>query len=141
MTTRSILFLTALALGGVAGCASSSGGGAATQQSQQSSSRTHGSRDRITQEELANIDVQNALQAVQRLRPQFLQTRGGASQSITQGPVDIVVYVDQTKMGGPSTLAQIPISDVKEIQYLSATDATQRYGTGHGAGAIIVIRK
>jgi hypothetical protein len=61
--------------------------------------------------------------------------------SITQGPQDVVVYVDQTRMGGPSTLAQIPITDVKEIQYLSATDATQRYGTGHGAGAIIVIRK
>lgn len=138
MRTRSILFLTAVAAIGLAGCASSTGGGAATQQS---SSRTHGSRDRITQEELATIDVQNALQAVQRLRPTFLQTRGGGTMSITQGPQDVVVYVDQTRMGGPSTLAQIPITDVKEIQYLSATDATQRYGTGHGAGAIIVIRK
>ena len=34
-----------------------------------------------------------------------------------------------------------PITDVKEIQWLSGTDATQRYGTGHGSGAIIVIRK
>ena len=85
--------------------------------------------------------MQNALQAVQRLRPNFLQTRGGASSSITQGPQDVVVYVDQTRMGGPSTLAQIPITDVKEIQYLNGTDATQRYGTGHGSGVIIVIRK
>jgi hypothetical protein len=44
-------------------------------------------------------------------------------------------------MGGPGTLAQIPITDVKEIQYLNGPDATQRYGTGHGSGAIIVIRK
>src|SRR5689334_25132630 len=66
MTTRSILILTALAVGGVTGCASSSGSAAATQQSQPSSTHTHGSRDRITQDELANIDVQNALQAVQR---------------------------------------------------------------------------
>jgi hypothetical protein len=139
MKIRSIL-LVALAAGAAAGCASSpaSGGAGATQQS---TARPHGSRDRITQDELANLDVQNALQAVQRLRPQFLQTRGGATQSINSGPVDIVVYVDQTKMGGPSVLSQIPISDVKEIQYLNAADATQRYGTGHAAGAIIVTRK
>ena len=51
------------------------------------------------------------------------------------------MYVDQTRMGGPNTLAQIPITDVKEIQYLNGTDATQRYGTGHGSGVIIVVRK
>jgi hypothetical protein len=141
MKIHAIAFVAALALA-VPGCASSpSGGSGATQQSQSSSRTARGSRDKITSEELATIDVQNALQAVQRLRPNFLQTRGGASSSITQGPIDVVVYVDQTRMGGPGTLAQIPITDVKEIQYLSATDATQRYGTGHGAGAIIVIRK
>lgn len=142
MRIRPIIFLTALAGIGMVGCASSSGGTAATQQSTQpSTTRTRGSRDRITSDDLANLDVQNALQAVQRLRPNFLQTRGGATSSLTQGAQDVVVYVDQTRMGGPSTLAQIPITDVKEIQYLSPTDATQRYGTGHGAGAIVVIRK
>jgi len=80
-----------------------------------------------------------ALQGKQLL---FVHTMGKvASSSITQGPQDVVVYVDQTKMGGPNTLAQIPISDVKEIQHLSGTDATQRYGTGHGSGVILVIRK
>ena len=138
MKTRYIYLLAALAVSAVPACASSPSG--ASNASQQSSPR-RGSSDRITQEELATIDVQNALQAVQRLRPSFLQNRGGASSSITQGPQDVVVYVDQTRMGGPSTLAQIPITDVKEIQHLSGTDATQRYGTGHGSGVIIVIRK
>ena len=140
MRIHPVAFVAALALA-VPGCASSPSGASGASQQSQSPTRVRGSRDRITSEELANIDVQNALQAVQRLRPNFLQTRGGASSSITQGPQDVVVYVDQTRMGGPSTLAQIPITDVKEIQYLSATDATQRYGTGHSAGAIIVIRK
>jgi hypothetical protein len=137
MKIRSFGLIAAVLLA-APGCASSTAGGSsATQQS----SRPRTQRDRITSEELATIDVQNALQAVQRLRPNFLQTRGGASSSITQGPQDVVVYVDQTRMGGPSTLAQIPITDVKEIQYLNGTDATQRYGTGHGSGVIIVIRK
>ena len=139
MKIHSFGLLAAVLIAAAPGCASSPAG-AATSATQQSS-RQRGQRDRITSEELAAIDVQNALQAVQRLRPNFLQTRGGATMSITQGPQDVVVYVDQTKMGGPSTLAQIPITDVKEIQYLNGTDATQRYGTGHGAGTIIVIRK
>ena len=139
MKIHSFGLLAAVLIAAAPGCASSPAG-AATSATQQSS-RQRGQRDRITSEELAAIDVQNALQAVQRLRPNFLQTRGGATMSITQGPQDVVVYVDQTKMGGPGTLAQIPITDVKEIQYLNGTDATQRYGTGHGAGAIIVIRK
>ena len=136
MKIRSFHLVAAFVVAAAAGCASSSTGAGASQQSSR-----RGSPDRITQEELATIDVQNALQAVQRLRPSFLQNRGGASSSITQGPQDVVVYVDQTKMGGPNSLAQIPITDVKEIQHLNGTDATQRYGTGHGSGVIIVIRK
>ena len=139
MKIRTYHLLAALVVAAAPGCASSSGGTGASQQASPAARR--GSSDRITQEELATIDVQNALQAVQRLRPSFLQNRGGASSSITQGPQDVVVYVDQTRMGGPNTLAQIPITDVKEIQHLSGTDATQRYGTGHGSGVIIVIRK
>jgi hypothetical protein len=139
MKTRSYCLLAVVLVAVAPGCASSPA--SASSSAQQQASRPRGSRDRITADELATIDVQNALQAVQRLRPNFLQTRGGASSSITQGPQDVVVYVDQTRMGGPSTLAQIPITDVKEIQYLNGTDATQRYGTGHGSGAIIVLRK
>jgi hypothetical protein len=136
MKIRSFHLVAALVILAAPGCASSSSGAGASQQASH-----RGSPDRISQEELATIDVQNALQAVQRLRPSFLQNRGGASSSITQGPQDVVVYVDQTKMGGPSALSQIPITDVKEIQHLNGTDATQRYGTGHGSGVIIVIRK
>ena len=141
---KSLLFcvVAALLISAIPGCASSSAGSSgASQQASSGSARASHSRDRITADELANIDVQNALQAVQRLRPNFLQNRGGAASSLSQGPQDVVVYVDQTRMGGPSTLAQIPITDVKEIQWLSGTDATQRFGTGHGSGAIIVIRK
>jgi outer membrane cobalamin receptor len=140
MRTRSLW--VAVVVAGVPACASSPAGGAgATQQSSASPSRSRSARDLITSEELAKLDVQNALDAVRRLRPNFLQTHGGLSSSISQGPQDVVVYVDNTRMGGPASLAQIPITDVKEIQYLNGPDATQRYGTGHGSGAIIVIRK
>lgn len=142
MKTLLFSLAAALAIATLPGCASSSAGSSgASQQASSGVSRPSHSRDRITADELATIDVQNALQAVQRLRPNFLQNRGGAASSLTQGPQDVVVYVDQTRMGGPNTLAQVPITDVKEIQWLNGTDATQRFGTGHGSGAIIVIRK
>lgn len=136
MRFRPSLFALVVGAFVLGGCASSSSGSSATQQS-----RPRTSRDVITADELATIDAQTALQAIQRLRPNFLQTRGGASMSINSGPVDIVVYVDQTRMGGPNSLSQIPVTEIKEIRYLNATDATQRYGTGHGAGAIVVTRK
>jgi hypothetical protein len=131
-------YVTALAASLLAAaCASSPAGGSGATRA----ARPHLEYNRITEAELANIDVQNALQAVQRLRPNFLQSHGGATTSISQGPQYVVVYVDQTRMGGPSALAEIPINEVKEIQYLNGPDATQRFGTGHTAGAIVVIRK
>lgn len=127
-----VLSLAAIVLAACASAPSSSGASTTP-------SRVRGSRDVITADELASIDVQNALQAVQRLRPNFLRAQGPTS--ITQGQQSVVVYVDNARMGGPEALEQIPITDVKEIRYLNATDATQRYGTGHTAGAIVVTRK
>lgn len=137
MTPRPVYLLALAATLFAPACASSP----AAASSETQAARPRRDPNRITAEELATVDVQNALQAVQRLRPQFLQTHGGGSTSITRGPQDVVVYVDQTRMGGPRALADIPITEVSEIQYLNGPDATQRYGTGHGAGAIIVTRK
>jgi hypothetical protein len=133
MKFSSVLILT-LAGAVAAACASSPAGTAAS--GTRAISRQ---RDVIAADELATIDVQNALQAVQRLRPNFLRNPGPST--ITQPEPGIVVYVDNTKMGGTEALEQIPITEVKEIRYLNATDATQRFGTGHTAGAIIVTRK
>jgi ABC-type glycerol-3-phosphate transport system substrate-binding protein len=141
MPFRSLWFMSLAGSLLAAACASSTGGSPSATQQSQAESRPRFERDRITAEELATVNVQTALEAVQRLRPQFLQTHGGGTTSMTQGKQNVVVYVDQTRMGGPSSLADIPITDVKEIQYLNGPDATQRYGTGHGSGAIIVTRK
>ncbi|HEY7235849.1 MAG TPA: TonB-dependent receptor plug domain-containing protein [Gemmatimonadaceae bacterium] len=141
MKTHSMFIVAAALFAFVPGCASSPAGAPGATQQSSSPTRSHGSRDVITFEELSKLDVQNALQAVQRLRPNFLQTHGGMSSSMTLGPQDVVVYVDNTRMGGPSALSQIPITEVKEIQYLNGPDATQRFGTGHGSGAIIVTRR
>jgi len=101
-------------------------------------SAAHSRTDVITAEELAKVDAPNAFLAVQRLRPQYLQTRG---QTTIMGTSVISVYVDGTRMGGTESLQQIPTADIKEIRWLSSSEATQRFGTGNAQGAIVITRK
>lgn len=108
----------------------------------------------ITEEEIAsNGSFTNALEIVQRLRPAMLRVRGGmggaqaseASSSggggMDAGSNEIKVYVDNQPMGGVDALRQIVPSQLKEIRYLSPSDATTLFGTGNTAGAIQVISK
>ncbi len=131
----SILLLSAIALGGCA----SSGSGTAAQQSTAAAPR----RDTnvITAQELATVQQGDLYAAVQQLRPGFFQTRGVTSPGIGAAPEYIQVYVDGVRTGDLNALHQLQANDVKEVRRLSATDATQKYGTGHTMGAILVTRK
>ena len=135
--TRPLLLLAAATIAGA--CASSPAASGPTQSSSSPSPATTRMRsDVITAEELAKIDAPNVLLAVQRLRPQFLQTRG---QTSIMGSSAIQVYVDGTHMGGIDVLQQINTTDVKEIRWLSSSEATQRFGTGNAQGAIVITRR
>jgi hypothetical protein len=108
------------------GC-SSAGAGAA-----------RGSSTVITRAELNTLDLSTAYDAVQRLRPHFLRGRGSTSIRDPQ-PVLPVVYIAGVKQGGPEALQRVRVSEVEEIRYIGASDATTRYGTGHTGGAIEVV--
>jgi hypothetical protein len=96
--------------------------------------------DVITAAELAPHSGGSARQVIERLRPRFLRVRGPSS--INNPDADrIIVYVDNNRMGGVEVLDQIQADDIAEIRYLSAPDATSRYGMGHSGGAIVITRK
>lgn len=99
-----------------------------------------GSANVIIEAELAAAGVSDAFQAVKLLRPSMLRARNG-SMNDQSGGIDIVVYLDGVKSGGPSALELIPALTVREIRFLSASDATTRFGTGHPMGAIVVSTK
>ena len=61
--------------------------------------------------------------------------------STSDNPTEISVYFDNQKMNGVRALQDITISQIKEIKYLSASDATTLFGTGNTAGAIQVIEQ
>ena len=120
---RSVLLIAfALALG-LSGCASSGGGGG----------RVAGaSSTRIVRAELTPLGQLDALQAVQRLRPQWLQSRGTAQA---------VLHVDGAPRGDVNDLRFIPADQIEQIEYMSATDASTRFGTDYQGGVILVTNR
>mgnify|MGYP001131388778 CR=1 FL=1 len=97
-------------------------------------------RNVLTAAELERASAETAYEAVQRLRPEFLRVRGRISLEDPSASVP-VVYLDDMRLGGPEMLRAIRVSDVYEIRYLSPSDATTRYGTGHAGGVIAVVTR
>ena len=97
-------------------------------------------RNLITADEIAKSNASNAYEAVERLRPAFLRTRG--SQSLqNQEPPTPMIYIDGMRYGPLQTLSSIPAIGIVSIQYLNAIDATQRFGFGNEGGAIVITTK
>lgn len=92
--------------------------------------------DRIDAEELSGISAGNAFDVVQALRPAWLRSRPGARSFGGGGSVR--VYVDGVSLGGVAALRNISRDAIVSMEYLDPARATQRWGTGHGAGAILV---
>ena len=54
---------------------------------------------------------------------------------------EIAVYVDEVRNGNQEVLRSMSLHAVDSIEYLNASSATQRFGTNHVHGAILVRRK
>ena len=52
---------------------------------------------------------------------------------------DVVVYLDQSRLGGPESLRTIQVTGVTVVRHYSASEAEARFGPGHLHGAIQVI--
>lgn len=91
----------------------------------------------ITAADLAQLPEVTAYDAVQRLRPRWLSTARvvGVTGDAHQTPK---VIVDGMPQGDINALYQYLAQDLLELRFLSAADATTRYGVGYPVGAIIV---
>ena len=95
--------------------------------------------DLITREEIASSGASNALEAVERLRPQFLRPRGGVSvRADSREASPPQVFVDGLEVGGPEALRDVPASLVLSIQYTPNRDTETRLGSGQYGGVIRV---
>lgn len=111
--------------GGLAGCASGGGPGQGT--------RVRADPDHITEAELEPLHQLTAFEAVQHLRPRWLQTRTGSLPT---------VHVDgSVRSEGGEVLQSLRTADVQEMHYMNAADATTRFGTNYFSGLILVSTK
>lgn len=108
-------------------CASSGGG-----------SQTRISSDVITSQELAELDVGNLYEAVQRLRPRWLSVR--STRSV--GMENIVgVFQGQSFLGQPDVLRQYRTDSVSGLRYVDAATASNLFPRVPGVhldGAIVL---
>jgi len=137
---------TAVGLGCSSNKAEGTGGGIAGTSSGIASAARKESRqqDVITESEITSraTDATNALQVVQKLRPQMLRSRGLVSPNDVTGEASMPrVYVDNVSFGNIESLANLNATQIKEIRFLNARDATTQYGTGHVGGVILVLTK
>jgi hypothetical protein len=92
----------------------------------------------VSVDEIRSIETgYTALEAVRRLRPEFL------SRHATPRPGDAeegfaVVYMDGVRLGGLQTLANIPVTTIVEIRYLRTSAAAEQFGRTHRGGVILV---
>lgn len=86
----------------------------------------------LTREELRPYPVYNALNAIRRLRPRWLQARG------VSAAMDPIPFLDGARLDNLEALRRVLIDDVETIEYVTPSDATMRYGTGFPGGAIEV---
>jgi hypothetical protein len=126
-------------------CASSGSSGAT------GGSRTSaGGQDVITEGDIQSraADAANALQIIQKLRPQMLRNRGlavlptaGRTAEEASAASLPKVYIDNIAYGDLGQLTNVNASQVREIRYINARDATTQWGTGHMGGVILVLTK
>ncbi len=95
-----------------------------------SGSGTSGSRSErlITQDEIVTSTAKNAYEVIEQLRPRWL-TRLDR----------VVVYMDNAPLILP--LNGVAVQEIDQMEFLSAADATTRFGTNHPGGAIVIKRK
>ncbi len=113
--------LLVLVLAGCGGAATASGGG---------------NSNLITSELLREADPEglSVYQIIERTRPQWLR----ASRSAPTGTDFAQVVLNGVPYGDINDLRSLDADGVDSIEYMRASDATTRFGTGYVAGAILV---
>lgn len=111
-------------------------------------------RQPITAEEIARAGVNgNVYDVVYTLRRNWLNLRGlnsgnegihavmsAADTTVAVGgEPQLVVYLDNMKLGTASELKRLPIVGVTSIRYYDPAEANYLWGTGHTHGAIQVV--
>ncbi|HUF68895.1 MAG TPA: TonB-dependent receptor plug domain-containing protein [Longimicrobiales bacterium] len=122
--------IVALVAGSGAACASRTGGTTAS-----------AARNLVSQEELAETNARYVYQALERVRPSWLSSRGPAGMSNVRETSEAVasVYINGSRMGDIEFLRQYAVRDAQEVRFYEPGEASARFGMGNPRGVIEVI--
>lgn len=118
------------ALSAVVACASSGGGSG--------SPVMPTDRNIILEQEIMSVPSANLYDLIQKLRPQFLRSRGPTSITSSSASEYAMVYVDGRQYGDISSLRSLVSTQVERVQYFDANSAAQKFGMISGSGVIEV---
>lgn len=114
----------------LAACATAPAGGSAEA----------GSRDVLTREVLAQYDHGDITDAIRRLRPRWLRSTRGTESFTQEGRRGVRIYLDNVLVD-PGALRGLSTRNVNEVRFLDKRQATTRFGTDHGEGAILIMTR
>jgi hypothetical protein len=97
-------------------------------------------RNVITESELASVPASNLYELIEKVRPNFLRSRGKSSINMSGGEYPIV-YLDGRSYGDLGSLKSIIPSQVSVVRYYDSSSAASRYGMISGTGVIDVTSK
>jgi hypothetical protein len=124
----------------VAGCASSPGGPPSLSPTAQTDGAPTSSRPNyITGAELQSAAAGSTLDAVRKLRPEFLRS---SARAVTLGePSRPSLYVNWTYYGDLSLLSAIPIAEIRNIAFLHPSEGRLRFGAACACAAGVLVVK
>jgi hypothetical protein len=95
----------------------------------------------ITEDEIDSSHAYTAFEAVYRLRPRFLASRGKISLDPSQPNALPNVYVDNQFYGDITTLRGIAAGSIESIKFYTPGEAQYKFGHGNMAGVIGIFTK
>jgi hypothetical protein len=93
----------------------------------------------LTQEQLAATNAPNLYEAIRKLRPEWLSSRGATSVT-DETPTVASVYMDGTNLGKVDALKEMRVLDITHARYWDTGQASARFGMGHPRGVIELSR-
>lgn len=97
-------------------------------------------RNTLTRTELATSNSSNLFDAISKLRPEWLSSRGPTSLTDAT-PASVSVFMDGSMLGKAESLKQLGVLDVTEVRYWDAAQASARFGMGHPRGVLELLRR
>ncbi len=111
-------------------------------------------RNLLSTEQIRSAQAGSMYDVIRSLRPEWLRTRGTGSMrettggtasgtdvveiSVQQGIPTIRVYLDESLLGDLDALRSVDPGMIGEARFLGPAQATQRWGSGHIHGAIVI---